>query len=364
MYIKSVKLENFRNYTSCEVFLKPRLNVFRGSNAQGKTNFLESIYLSSIGKSPKTTKEKELILWGQTRAKISINVKKQYREETIETILNTNINKSIKINGLNIRKIGDLIGEMPVVYFSPEEIGLIKDGPADRRRFMDIDISQINKNYFYLLCRYEKVLQERNKLLKTTKNFDNLRQTIDLWDVQLAEIASKIIYYRLDFIEKIKSPAKEVHRNITANKEDLEVSYQGISLKSQKEIYEKLLLSYKNSLRKDYDFGYTTIGPHRDDIFITLNGIDARNFGSQGQQRLATLSLKIAELVLFEKVLGEKPILLLDDVLSELDTKRCKNLLNEIKDYQTILTTTKFSKSIDSESAIFNVKNATIEEKV
>ncbi len=364
MYIQSVKLENFRNYSSCEVVLKPHLNVFSGSNAQGKTNFLESIYLSSIGKSPKTTKEKELILWGKDRAKINIKVKKQYREETIETTLNTNINKSIKINGLNIRKIGDLIGEMPVVYFSPEEIGLVKDGPADRRRFMDIDISQINKNYFYLLCRYEKVLQERNKLLKETKNFDALKETIELWDEQLADIASKIIYFRLDFIEKIKTPAKTVHANITANKEFLEVCYQGINLKSTKEIKEKLLLSYKNTLRKDYDFGYTTIGPHRDDIAININGIDVRNFGSQGQQRLATLSLKIAELVLFEKVLGEKPILLLDDVLSELDPKRCKNLLNEIKDYQTILTTTKFSRKLDEESAIFNVKNAVITEKL
>ncbi len=364
MYIETVKLENFRNYSCCEVKLKPHLNVFRGSNAQGKTNFLESIYLSSIGKSPKTTKEKELILWGKDRAKISIKIKKQYHEQTIETILNTNINKSIKINGLNIRKIGDLIGEMPIVYFSPEEIGLIKEGPADRRRFMDIDISQINKSYFYLLCRYEKVLSQRNKLLKESKNFDILKETIDLWDEQLADIASKIIYYRLEFIEKIKTPAKEVHLNITANKEVLEVAYQGIRLKNQKEIYEKLLSYYRSSLRKDFDFGYTTIGPHRDDIEITINGIDVRNFGSQGQQRLATLSLKVAELVLFEKVLGEKPILLLDDVLSELDVKRCKNFLNEIKDYQTILTTTKFSRNLDEESAIFNVKNAIIEEKV
>lgn len=363
MYIETVKLENFRNYETCEVKLKPHLNIFKGSNAQGKTNFLESIYLSSIGKSPKTTKEKDLILWGKDRAKINICVKKQYHRQTIETILNTNINKSIKINGINIRKIGDLIGEMPVVYFSPEEIGLVKDGPADRRRFMDIDISQINKNYFYLLCRYENVLKERNKLLKETKNFENLKETIDLWDTQLADIASKIIARRLDFIEKIKNPAREVHANITSNKEVLEVAYQGIRLKNVKEIYEKLLAGYKSSLRKDFDFGYTTLGPHRDDIEITLNGIDVRNFGSQGQQRLATLSLKIAELVLFENILGEKPILLLDDVLSELDAKRCKNLLNEIKNYQTILTTTKFTRTLDDESAIFNVKNAVIEEK-
>ncbi|MBQ9792881.1 MAG: DNA replication/repair protein RecF [Clostridia bacterium] len=364
MYIESVKLDNFRNYSTCEVKLKPHLNVFKGNNAQGKTNFLESIYFSSIGKSPKTTREKDLILWGKDNAKININLKKQYFNQTIETYINAKTNKSIKINGLAIRKIGDLIGEMPVVYFSPEEIGLIKDGPADRRRFMDIDISQLNRNYFYLLCRYEKVLSERNKLLKQTKNFDSLYDTIDLWDTQLAEIASKIIFFRLDFIEKIKEPAKKVHSNITSNKEVLEISYQGIKIKNVEEIKQKLLSFYKSSLKKDFEFGYTTVGPHRDDVEITVNNIDVRNFGSQGQQRLATLSLKIAELVLFEKQTGEKPILLLDDVLSELDTKRCQNLLKEISEYQTILTTTKFNKKIDEQSAIFIVKNAKIEQKI
>ena len=363
MYIETVKLTNFRNYNECEVNLKPHLNVFKGNNAQGKTNFLESIYFSSIGKSPKTTKEKDLILWGKDSSKIQINLKKQYFNQTIETFINTKTNKSVKINGLAIRKIGDLIGEMPVVYFSPEEIGLVKDGPSDRRRFMDIDISQLNRNYFYFLCRYEKVLAERNKLLKQTKNFDSLADTIDLWDEQLSEIASKIIFFRLDFIEKIKEPAKKVHANITSNKEDLEVKYQGIQIKNVAEIKAKLLNSYKTTLKKDFEFGYTTVGPHRDDIEITVNGVDIRNFGSQGQQRLATLSLKIAELVLFEKQTGEKPILLLDDVLSELDGKRCQNLLKEIENYQTILTTTKFTRKIDENSAIFVVKNATIQQK-
>ncbi len=363
MYIESVKLENFRNYNTCEVKLKPNLNVFKGNNAQGKTNFLESIYFSSIGKSPKTNKEKDLILWGEDSAKITINLKKQYFSQKIEVFLNKSTNKTIKINSLNIRKIGDLIGEMPVVYFSPEEIGLIKDGPADRRRFMDIDISQLNKNYFYLLCRYEKVLAERNKLLKQTRKIENLYETIELWDSQLADIASKIIFFRLDFIEKIKEPAKKVHSNITSNQEVLEVKYQGIQLKNVEEIKGKLLKAYKSSLQKDFEFGYTTVGPHRDDIEITINNIDIRNFGSQGQQRLATLSLKVAELVLFEKQTGEKPILLLDDVLSELDAKRQKNLLNEIKNYQTIITTTKFGKISDENSTIFMVKNAVIEEK-
>ncbi|MBQ3047876.1 MAG: DNA replication/repair protein RecF [Clostridia bacterium] len=360
MYIKSVELQNFRNYKYQKVDLAPGLNVFKGKNAQGKTNFLESIYLSSIGKSPKTTREKDLILWKTDNAKIKIELKKQYFEQTIETFLSTQSKKSIKINGLNIRKIGDLIGEMPVVYFAPDEIGLIKEGPVDRRRFMDIDISQLNKNYFYLLCRYEKVLQERNKLLKQTKNIENLYDTIDLWDVQLADIASKIIYFRLDFIDKIKTSAKQVHLNITSNKETLEVSYQGIKTKNIEEIKEKLLKAYKSNIKKDFEFGYTTTGPHRDDIEITVNDIDIRNFGSQGQQRLATLSLKIAELVLFEQITKEKPIILLDDVLSELDNTRCKNFLKEINGYQTILTTTKFNRKITENDAIFVVNDAQI----
>ena len=360
MKIEKVNLKNFRNYESCEINLAECLNIFKGSNAQGKTNFLESIYFSSIGKSPKTTKEKDLVLWGKNDAKINVLVKKKFYEQKIETFISKNSKKSIKINGIGIKKIGDLIGEMPVVYFSPDEIGLIKDGPSDRRRFMDIDISQLNRNYFYLLCRYEKVLQERNKLLKETRKIENLFDTIEIWDKQLAEIASKIIFFRLDFIEKIKLPAKKVHSNITSNQEELDIKYHGINIKNVKEINEKLINLYKSTLKKDFEFGYTTVGPHRDDIEILINGIDIRNFGSQGQQRLATLSLKIAELSIFEQNTGEKPILLLDDVLSELDPKRSRNLIKEISEYQTILTTTKYNRKISEKDAIFEVKNATI----
>ena len=363
MFIKKVILKNFRNYKNCEVELSKNLNIFKGNNAQGKTNFLESIYIASISRSPKVSKEKDLILWGQDTAKIEIEVKKKYYSQKIEIILSKTDKKIIRINGIGIKKVGDLIGEMPVVYFAPDEIGLIKDGPSDRRKFLDIDISQLNKNYFYLLCRYEKILEERNRLLKQTKNFENLIQTVDLWDTQLADIASKIIFFRLDFIEKIKDIAKITHSEITFGKENLEIKYQGINIKNQELIKEKLLNLYKQNLKKDFEFGYTTIGPHRDDIEIKINNIDIRNFGSQGQQRLATLSLKVAELGLFEKITGEVPILLLDDVLSELDSKRCSKFLEKIKDYQTILTTTRFSKKIDANDCIFVVKNAEIKKQ-
>jgi DNA replication and repair protein RecF len=360
MYIQKVTLNNFRNYEQCEVRLAPFLNVFKGNNAQGKTNFLESIYLASIGKSPKTSKDKDMIKWKENSAKVCVSVKKQFFDEKIELFLRQEGKKSIKINGIGIRKIGDLIGEMPVVYFAPDEIGLVKDGPADRRRFMDIDISQLNKSYFYLLCRYEKLLDERNKLLKQTKNFEKLHDTIDLWDTQMCDVASKIIFYRLDFIDKIKKPACDVHSKITDGAETLHIKYQGINLPTVEEIKQKLYSGYKKNLQKDFEFGFTTIGPHRDDIDIEVNGVDIRNFGSQGQQRLATLSLKVAELNLFETSHKEKPILLLDDVLSELDAKRCKSFLEQIKDYQTILTTTHFSRKIGTGDAVFVVKNAKI----
>ena len=361
MYIKEVSLKNFRNYQTCLVKLAPCLNIFKGNNAQGKTNFLESIYLSSIGRSPKTKKEKELINWDSKIARVKITLQKKYFKQEIETVLNKETNKAVKINGLSIRKIGDLIGEMPVVYFAPDEIGLIKDGPSDRRRFMDIDISQLNKNYFYLLCKYEKLLDERNKLLKQSKSIESLQETVDLWDSQLADVASKIIFYRLDFIKQIKEPAKQTHSFITNNKENLEISYQGINFESKEKIKDKIYKLYKEKLKTDFDLGFTSIGPHRDDIEIKVNDVDIRIYGSQGQQRLATLSLKIAELSIFEKNIGEKPILLLDDVLSELDTKRCNNLINYIKDYQTIITTTKYFKKISQNDAVFSVKNAQIE---
>ncbi len=360
MYIESVKLENFRNYTTCFVELDKKLNIFKGANAQGKTNFLESIYIASIGKSPKTSKDKDVIKWGENRAKIDIKVKKTFYEEDLSLVLSNDQKKTIKINGIAIKKIGDLIGEMPVVYFAPDEIGLVKDGPSFRRKFIDIDISQINKNYFYLLCRYEKILNERNKLLKQTRSFDVLKDTIDIWDTQLADVASKIIFCRLDFIDKIKEHTREIHSAITSDKEILTISYQGLTQKSIEVLRQKIYSLYKEKLKSDFDFGYTSIGPHRDDIEIKINNIDIRNFGSQGQQRLATLSIKIAELKLFEELTHEKPILLLDDVLSELDEKRCKNFLKQIEDYQTILTTTRFSRKLGEQSKIFVVNNATI----
>ena len=360
MLIKSIKLENFRNYKKLNTTLASGLNVFIGNNAQGKTNLLESIYYCSIGKSTKTSRDKELIKWGETTSKVKVEVEKQFYSSNIEIITRDKEKKTIKINEIPIKRIGELMGELTVIFFSPDEIRLVKDAPQDRRRFMDIDISQISRNYFYLLCRYDKILNQRNKLLKFTKDFEALKDAISIWDEQLADIASKIINWRINFIEKLSKPAYDIHKFITNGKEELKVTYQGVIGNSVEEIKEKLQKGLTQNLQKDYELGYTTIGPHRDDLKVVINNIDIRSFGSQGQQRLATLSLKLAELNLFKEERGEMPVLLLDDVLSELDDTRQQNLLKIIKDVQTIITCTRYDYSLKETDKIFYIENGKI----
>lgn len=360
MLIKSISLTNFRNYSKLNITLNKGLNVFIGNNAQGKTNLLESIYYCSIGKSTKTSKDKELIKWGETTSKVKIEIKKEFYENTIEIITRDKEKKTIKINDIPIKRIGELMGELTVIYFSPDEIRLIKDAPQDRRRFMDIDISQLSRNYFYLLCRYDKVLNQRNKLLKFTKDFEALKDAISIWDEQLSDIASKIIFYRLNFISSLSEPAKRIHSFITDGKENLEVTYQGATGKDSEEIKNKILDALSKNIQKDYELGYTTVGPHRDDIKVMVNGIDIRSFGSQGQQRLATLSLKLAELDIFKNERKETPILLLDDVLSELDETRQQNLLKIIKDVQTVITCTKYDYKLGMFDKTFFIDGGTV----
>ena len=360
MLIKSIKLENFRNYKKLNTTLASGLNVFIGNNAQGKTNLLESIYYCSIGKSTKTSRDKELIKWGETTSKVKVEVEKQFYSSNIEIITRDKEKKTIKINEIPIKRIGELMGELTVIFFSPDEIRLVKDAPQDRRRFMDIDISQISRNYFYLLCRYDKILNQRNKLLKFTKDFEALKDAISIWDEQLADIASKIINWRINFIEKLSKPAYDIHKFITNGKEELKVTYQGVIGNSVEEIKEKLQKGLTQNLQKDYELGYTTIGPHRDDLKVVINNIDIRSFGSQGQQRLATLSLKLAELNLFKEERGEMPVLLLDDVLSELDDTRQQNLLKIIKDVQTIITCTRYDYSLKETDKIFYIENGNL----
>ena len=360
MQIKNIKLDNFRNYKQLNITLASGLNIFIGNNAQGKTNLLESIYYCSIGKSTKTSRDKELIKWGETKSKVKVEVERQFYTNNIEIIICEKEKKTIKINEIPIKRIGELMGELTVIFFSPDEIRLIKDAPQDRRRFMDIDISQISRNYFYLLCRYDKILNQRNKLLKFTKDFEALKDAISIWDEQLSDIASKIIFWRIKFIDKLSKPAYDIHKFITNGKEELKVTYQGITGTSEQEIKEKIQKALTQNIQKDYELGYTTVGPHRDDLKVVINNIDIRSFGSQGQQRLATLSLKLAELDLFKKERNEMPVLLLDDVLSELDETRQQNLLKIIKDVQTIITCTKYDYPLKENDKIFRIENGSV----
>lgn len=340
MKIKKIYLNNFRNYNEENVLFDASLNVVFGNNAQGKTNLLEAIYFCCVGKSARTKKESELVNWNSETASIKVVFERKSGEKTIEIFLNKHGKKSVKINGVNVLKIADLIGTLSCVYFSPDELKLVKEAPQDRRQFMDIDLSQLSKNYFYLLNKYNKILAERNKLLKDRLSEETLKETLPIWNEQLATVGSKLIIRRLRFLNKLKVFAEKEHLDLTNNNEKLELEYAGINLKAEEEIKAKLLQQYVNTFEKDRLLGYTTIGPHRDDIKIIVNGTDVRAYGSQGQQRTVALSLKFAELEIFKEEIGEYPILLLDDVLSELDSDRRKKLLSKSNQVQTFITTT------------------------
>ncbi len=362
MQITNIKIQNFRNYENLDLDIGEGINVFLGSNAQGKTNLLETIYFCGIGKSFRSIKDKEVIRWGKESGRIKIEVQKKYRKTAIELIFNNDSKKIIKIDGISIKRTGEILGELPIVFFSPDELRLIKDSPDERRKFMNIDISQTNKKYFYLLGRYEKILANRNKLLKTTKDLEVLRNMIDIWDRSLVEIAEKISKERENFVKEIAPFAEMAHSYISNGKEKLMIKYKGFD-PGKNDFKEGMLKSLQKNLEKDYKLGFTTIGPHRDDIDIFLNDIEVKTFGSQGQQRTVALSLKLAELEIIKEKTGEYPILLLDDVFSELDFERRKRLLKFTMRTQTFITCTDFEYNVEN-CKIFNIKNGNIEDNV
>lgn len=359
MLAKTLELKNYRNYPFLRAEFSDGLNVFVGRNAQGKTNLLEAIYLCSIGRSMRANKEKQLIRWDTESASVKLGIKKEFGTSQIEIILSKGSKKTVRINQIPIRKIGELMGEFTAVYFSPDELKLVKESPEDRRRFMDISISQMSKTYFYLLGKYEKILANRNKLLKLTKSVDAIKETIDIWNEQLSSVGARIIYQRLKFLENLSPYARLSHEYLTDGAEQLTLEYAGYKGESEAEIKEKLIKELEKSFEKDIKLCYTTVGPHRDDIKVSINGIDVRTYGSQGQQRTVALSLKLAELEILEKQTGEKPILLLDDVLSELDSTRKKKLINFCKKTQTFLTCTEFEYSADK---IFVIEDGKIKQ--
>lgn len=353
MQIKKLTLKDYRSYSDKEFQFSDKVNILVGKNAQGKTNVLEAIFFMIIGKSFKTSKEKEVVSWEKENAYIKGEFKKKYRDVDIEFFFNKNHKKSIKIDGIAIHKMGELLGSVNAVFFSPEELKLVKDSPEERRRFMNVVLSQTNKKYFYLLGRYEKVLANRNKLLKSTNEIKDIKDTIDIWDRALSDLANKIYKERRVFLEELSPFAKKAHEYLSGGKEKIEIVYK--SSFEGDDYEQKMIKSLSRNLEKDFKLGYTSVGVHRDEIDIYLDGVEVKNFGSQGQQRTTALSLKLAELEFIKNRVGEYPILLLDDVFSELDSERRKKLLNFTSKTQTLITCTEFEKVKNFDGKIFQI---------
>lgn len=340
MQVKSVELKNFLSYESAFVELSEGLNVVYGENAGGKTNLIDGVYMCSVGRSSRHNRDKDLIKWETNLgAKVTLNVKKRFSKHTIEIFIDPQGKKHVLVDKLPISKIGELMGILNVVFFSPQEMRLVKESPADRRRFMDIGISQQCKTYFYALQRYNALLVQRNKILKSYKGRPSLDSMLKIVDVDFVRVASYIIKERKKFIEDLTPIAEERHHTLTGGKEKLALLYETENV-SFDDVEGTLKILLDEARENDERLEYTTIGPHRDDVKISANGIDLRRFGSQGQQRSAVLSLKLAEIATFEKRTGERPVLLLDDVMSELDVNRREALFEAIKGTQTIITTT------------------------
>ncbi len=353
MYINKIKLNNFRNYDEQEIELEPNINIFYGDNAQGKTNIIESIFISSIGKSFRTNKENELIKFNKDFSSIYIEYEKSDRQGNIR--INISNKKEIFINGVKIKKLSELLGKINTVIFTPDDINILKDGPQKRRRFLDIMIGQLRPNYIHILNMYNKTIEQRNNYLKQIKIENKPEEMLEIWDEKLAEYGVKIYEYRNEFIEKIKNKINNIHKKITDEKEEIKIEY--ISDCSNKENYLNIL---KERKKLDIIKGFTTKGIHRDDFMIYINDELVNVYGSQGQNRTVILSLKISELQVIYDEIGEYPILLLDDFMSELDEKRRKNFLENIKDTQVIITCTDKLELDNIKYKIYNVKKGEI----
>ena len=340
MEIKKITLKNFRNHKEGEFTFTSGLNVIEGLNTLGKTNIVESVYFCAVGKSPRTSNDREAISWGENTAEIHLKAAKKYRDTQIDMILSKNGEKRIGVDGAGLSRIGELIGNLNIVYFSPEEKKMITDGPSERRKFLDISLSQQSKSYFYALSKYTKNLKNRNSLLKEDKSLKYIESTLPIWDAGLVEAGSEVIIKRLEFLEYLRPIVEKYHYSLTDSKERLDLEYEtNIDIFDIRSDFQKKLVENRE---KDVKLKTTTVGPHRDDIIIKSNGIDIRTYGSQGQQKTAAISIKLAEAQCIEERTGDAPVLILDDVLSEIDEKRQRALLEYTKDLQVILTCPKF----------------------
>jgi DNA replication and repair protein RecF len=360
MIIKSIELQNFRNYEDLNISFDEGTNIFYGDNAQGKTNILEAVYLSGTTKSHKCSKDKEMIRFGEQEAHIRTVVVKKDKEYQIDMHLKNNRSKGIAINKVPIKKASELFGILNMVFFSPEDLNIIKNGPAERRRFLDSELCQLDKIYLSDLTTYNKILNQRNKLLKDMVYRPDLKDTLSVWDMQLVETGRKIIRRRKQFVDELNEIVHDIHYRISGEKEDLLLQYEP----SIEDIFFEDELSRVKE--RDMRQCMTSVGPHRDDLLFSIGEVDIRKFGSQGQQRTSALSLKLSEIELVKRSIHDTPVLLLDDVLSELDSNRQNYLLNSIHDTQTLITCTgldEFVKNRFQINKIFKVVQGTVEER-
>lgn len=363
MIIKSLELSDFRNYESLNLSFDKGTNILFGNNAQGKTNILEAIYVSATTKSHKGSKDSDIIKFDKSEAHIRTYLEKEEIETRVDMHLRKSKTKGIAIDGSKIKKAAELLGLLNVVFFSPEDLSIIKSGPAERRRFIDMELCQLDNFYLYNLNHYNKTVNQRNHLLKDIYGNPELKETLKIWDAQLVSYGSKIIERRKQFVEQLNEIIFDIHKNLSGNDEEIKIEYEpNVSIDE----YEDILNCSRD---KDIKLKQTTVGPHRDDIVFYVKKkdekeIDIRKYGSQGQQRTAALSLKLSEIEIVKKITNDTPVLLLDDVLSELDSNRQNYLLNSIGDIQTIITCTGLDEFVNNRfeiNKVFKVTNGAVE---
>ena len=360
MYIESVQLKNFRNYDSLELDFDQGTNIFYGNNAQGKTNILESLYLCGTTKSHKGSKDKEIIHFGQDEAHIRMMVRRNEMSYKVDMHLRRNKAKGVAINGLPIRKASELFGVVNMVFFSPEDLNIIKNGPGERRRFVDLELSQLDKVYLSNLANYNRIVNQRNHLLKEAAYNSDVLKTLDIWDMQLVHYGNLIIQRRQEFVEQMNEIISGIHNKLTGGKESIRILYEPSNS------YLTLEQALNKNKEKDLRIRSTSVGPHRDDIAFMIGDIDIRKYGSQGQQRTAALSLKLSEIELVKQSIHDTPVLLLDDVLSELDKHRQNYLLDSIHDIQTLITCTGMDEFVNhrfSINKVFHVQSGQVKKE-
>ncbi len=357
MIIKSIELADYRNYDSLRMEFCEGTNILYGDNAQGKTNILEAIYVASTTKSHKGSKDKEIVNFNKEEAHIRTYIEKEGVNTRIDMHLRKSKSKGIAIDGQKIKKAADLLGLCNVVFFSPEDLGIIKNGPSERRRFVDMELCQLDSFYLYNLNNYNKIVNQRNKLLKDMYMNPQLKETLNIWDMQLVSYGSKLIERRRLFVDQLNEIIYDIHKKLSGGREELSIKYEP---DVEIDEFEKKL---KYSQDRDIKAKMTSVGPHRDDFCFLVENTDIRKFGSQGQQRTAALSLKLSEIELVKKITKDTPILLLDDVLSELDSNRQNYLLSTIGDIQTIITCTGLDEFVNNRfeiDKVFQIENGKI----